>query len=122
MNEFYTSLSFCLEKWSKTLDGTEVFTWMALTAVPDWEPTVKPSLKYATERIGPGIIDGDLVFDELHMIQGLIQDKFSSWADSRATSEARWMDIVKTTKERFRPINALSSLVQYAFAIPGSST
>lgn len=40
---FYSSLGDYIEKWSKSLDGTEIFSWMQLIATPDWENNVVPA-------------------------------------------------------------------------------
>ena len=34
VNKFYAVLNEYLEKWSKSLDGTEIFCWMDLTSIP----------------------------------------------------------------------------------------
>lgn len=120
--KFYSTLSNYLEKWSKSLDGAEVFGWMALTIVPDWEKDIKPSLLYASKRIGNEKIDADKVFDETNLLQQITTAKLESWTSIAASSQARWLDVFKTLNQQNRPIQNTSLLVQYAFAIPGSST
>jgi hypothetical protein len=40
-----------LAKWSKSLDGMEIFQWMKLKRIPNFEQEVEPSLNYARELI-----------------------------------------------------------------------
>lgn len=122
MKKFYTAVDSYLETWSKSLDGTEIFAWMNLTAVPAWSQDVEPSLLFAIRRIGPDVIKADLVFDEFHSITQLVSDLLPSWTETDATSEGRWLEIFKRMTQEHRPINQLSLLVQYAFSIPGTST
>lgn len=121
LQNFYDSLTSYLQKWSKSLDGTEIFAWMNLTVVPDWTNDVEPSFKFAQEH-GAGIINGDKVFDETHLIKQVITNKLPAWTEKGTTSEARWIEVFGELNKQRRPIKDLSLLVQYAFCIPGTST
>lgn len=121
MKQFYSSLSAYLEKWSKSLDGNEIFAWMALTEVPDYAREIAPSLEYMIKHTKPDVIDSDAVFDETHYLQSYILDKLVAWNQEKTTSEDRWVEIFKTMKQQHKPLNQISLLVQYAMSIPGSS-
>lgn len=122
MKVFYATLNQYLEKWSNSLDGTEIFGWMSLTAVPVWEEHVSPSINYLMERFGKEAINGDIVFDELILLQQFVSVKLPLWTEMNFSSEARWIDVFKTFSQQNQQISQISLLVQYAFAIPGSST
>lgn len=122
VDKFYSVVTAYLEKWSNSLDGNEVFGWMNLTSVPDWENDVKPSLNYMIEHHGNDSINGDSVFDELNLLQQVVTDLLSTWTSQNISSEMRWIEVFKNLKQQRRPITQISLLVEYAFAIPGSST
>lgn len=123
MKKFYTCLSTYLRKWSQSLDGAEIFNWMNLTSVPDWEKDVEPSIGYVIEHTGSNVvIEGDKVFDEINLLRDFVSDKLQAWTDSKASSESRWLEIFAIMNQQQRPLRQISLLVQYAFAIPGSST
>lgn len=122
VKKFYTILSEYLEKWSKSLDGTEVFCWMDLTSVPDWNKHVKPSLQYFSKHFNDNAIDDDIAFDETNLLCQIVQEKLIDWDNKKLTSDKRWLEIFALTTQQHRPLSNLSLLVQYAFAIPGSST
>lgn len=122
VKKFYEALSSYLEKWSESLDGNEVFAWMSLTAVPDWDREIRPSLTYAIDRIGPDIIDADAVFDEIVLLKQYVTNSLDRWTENKSSSETRWLDAFKSLSQQSRPIKEISLLVQFAFSIPGSST
>lgn len=121
VSSFYKELVTYLEKWSQSLDGTEIFGWMNLTCVPDWENDVEPSLNYAIAH-GASQIDADAVFDELQLIKQVVEKELPSWTEKGTSSESRWLQIFQTMNEEHRPIKDLTLLVEFAFAIPGTST
>lgn len=43
---FYSSLAEYIEKWSKSFDGTEIFSWMRLITTPDWEKNLVPAAEF----------------------------------------------------------------------------
>lgn len=122
VKKFYITLSEYLEKWSKSLDGTEVFCWMDLTSSPDWIKHVKPSLQYFSKHFNDEAIDDDVAFDETNLLCQIVQDKFTDWSHKKLTSDKRWLEVFSFANQQHRPLKNLSLLVQYAFAIPGSST
>lgn len=122
VRKFYTALSEYLEKWSKSLDGTEVFCWMELNSVPDWDLHVMPSLQYFSKHFNDDAIDVDTAFDETNILCQIVKEKLPEWKNQTVTSEKRWLEIFVLAAQQNRRINNLSMLVQYAFAIPGSST
>lgn len=113
VKKFYTTLSEYLEKWSTSLDGTQVFCWMDLASVPDWTMHVQPSLQYFSEHYNDDEIDDDTAFDETSLLCKLVQEKFSGWNNLKVTSEKRWLEVFALLAQQNRPINNLSMLVQY---------
>lgn len=57
VDKFYLALNNYLQLWRMSLDGTEVFSWMALEEPPNWSK-VEESLSFAILR-GGGSIDGE---------------------------------------------------------------
>lgn len=122
MKKFYEALGEYLENWSETLDGTEVFSWMSLTSAPDWTEHIKPSLQYFVKHFGEGEIDSDDLFDETNLLCQIVGQKLTSWNEKSLKSDERWIEIFAAFSYQNRPLKQFSMLVQYAFAIPGSST
>lgn len=54
VHKFYSALHEYLNLWKNSLDGTEVFHWMALKEPPNWTK-VEASLNYAALRGGDKI-------------------------------------------------------------------
>ena len=52
----------------------------------------------------------------------MVEEKLEEWSNKQVKSEDRWLEIFKALAQQNRHIHNLSLLVQYAFAIPGSST
>lgn len=119
---FYRTLSQYLEKWSKSLDGTEIFSWMDLTSPPDWTKLVEPSLQFFSKRFNDTVINNDSAYDETYLLCQLIEENSTEWSLKKVTSDERWLEIFKTLGQQNRSIVKLSNLVEYAFSLPGSST
>lgn len=122
MDNFYSELIRYLLKWSRSLDGTEVFSWMSLLASPDWEKDVKPSLKFFQQHFSRDMINEDEAFDQTCLLRQYVNSNFPKWNGSNESSERRWIETFGSLKSQNRPIKQISLLVQYAFAIPGTST
>lgn len=122
MQNFYSELNGYLLKWSRSLDGTEVFSWMTLTSSPDWEKDIRPSLMFIQQHHAREIIDEDTAFDEAHLLKQSIRENLFRWNEEKISSEQRWIEILKNLSSQNRPINQISLMVQYAFAIPGTSS
>lgn len=122
MKNFYSELNDYLQKWSRSLDGTEIFQWMTLDALPDWEKDIKPSLKYVQQRFAIDAIKIDSAFDETHLLQQFVIENLPRWSEDKVSSVSRWIETFKSLNQQNRPINQISLLVQFAFSIPGTST
>jgi hypothetical protein len=68
------------------------------------------------------MINSDAVFDETFLLRQFAALNLSRWNEEQRPRESRWIETLKALNEQSRPINQISSLVQYAFAIPGTST
>lgn len=62
------------------------------------------------------------VFDEIGLMQDYVKIKLPTWSANKIQSESRWLDVFAYMKEQQRPLIHLSMLVEFAFALPGSST
>jgi hypothetical protein len=122
VKNFYSELSIYLQKWSRSLDGTEVFRWMALAALPTWEEDVKPSVKYFQQHFASNAINPDAAFDDTFLLRQFVSENLSKWNEKTTPSELRWIETLRELNQQNRPIDQISLLVQYAFAIPGTST
>lgn len=65
---------------------------------------------------------GDEIFDELSLIKDFVLTKTHSWNSMNVSSESRWLEIFKYMNVQQRPVKNLSSLVEFAFSLPGTST
>jgi hypothetical protein len=122
MANFYEELLDYLENWSHSLDGAEIFSWLSLNFLPDWENDVKPSVKYIQARHGLETLNTDEVFDELDRLQQYMNGNLLRWEAEKVESDSRWNEAINNLKSQKRPIDQISLMVQYAFAIPGTST
>lgn len=122
VENFYSELCRYLLKWSRSLDGTEVFSWMSLFVPPDWEKDVKPAVEFIQQRFSPSLIDVDSAFDETFLLRAFVSENLVKWNAEEMPSEMRWTETFKGLNSQHRPINQLSLLVQYGFSIPGTST
>lgn len=122
MSNFYSELTSYLEKYWRSLDGTEVFSWMILCSLPDWETDVKPSITFLQKHFAPDVVSIDSAFDEMVLLRQYVAQNLTRWNETKTTSEFRWIETFKSLNNQNRPIKQISLLVQYAFAIPGTST
>lgn len=123
---FYKAAVNYLQLWSKSLDGSECFHWMGLTKLPEWSD-VQASLIYIDEKVGSKNtkdIDGDKVFDELATISSFVSQNLNEWnnIDKYTDSEKRWLQVFQHCRDNQTSITHLCMLVQFGFAIPGTST
>jgi hAT family C-terminal dimerisation region len=118
---FYSSLGDYIKKWSMSLDGTEIFSWMQLIATPDWEKNVVPAAEFLLNH-QPLAIKMDELYDEHTLLQQHVDKSLSRWEAIALPTEGRWLELLKSLNEEHRPIPNFSTLAQYALAIPGTST
>ena len=120
MKNFYSELIRYLLKWSRSLGGTEIFSWMNLAVSPDWEKDIKPSVMFIQQHFARDLINMDSAFDETHWLKQFVEENLLKWIDSKVSSEQRWIETFKSLNSQNRPIKQISLLVQYAFAMPGT--
>lgn len=119
---FYSSLSGYLDKWLKSLDGTEVFPWMKLVNYIDFEKDVVPAANYFKEHHPNSDLSMDALYDEFALLQLYVTENLSRWSSSQTSTDHRWLELLKSFKDQYRPIPNTSTLAQYALAVPGTST
>lgn len=122
VENFYSELVRYLLKWSRSLDGTEVFSWMHLQVCPDWENDVKPSIKFVQQRFSRDLINEDELFDQTSLLGQHVNLNLKTWNENNVPSDRRWIETFCSMNSQNRPIQQISFLVQYAFSIPGTST
>lgn len=66
--------------------------------------------------------DSDVAFDENLLLQQFLRNNITRWNNEGISSELRWIETLKAFNNEGRPINQISTLVKYAYAIPGTST
>jgi hypothetical protein len=64
----------------------------------------------------------DKIFDETNLLLQVLREKLASWNAGKVSCQDRWIELIKTMSDQNRPITQISLVVQYAFAIPGTST
>jgi hypothetical protein len=119
---FYSSLADYIEKWSKSLDGTKIFSWMKLIATPDWEKNVVPAAEFVLKHHPLASIKMDELYDEHTLLQQYVDKSLGRWEAIALPTEGRWLELLKSLNEEHRAIPNFSMLAQYALAIPGTST
>jgi hypothetical protein len=114
---FYSSLSDYIEKWSKSLDGTEIFSWMQLIATPDWEKNVVPAAEFLLKHQPLASIKMDELYDEHTLLQQYAKKGLSRWEAIALPTEGRWLELLKSLKEEHRAIPGTSTEVERLFSI-----
>lgn len=122
IKSFYACLSAYLDKWSKSLDGTEIFEWMKLAKAVDFEDDVVPAAKYLIDHHGDADLSMDELYDEFPFLQQFVNGYLAEWSASEMSTEDRWLTLLKSLNDQHRPLPNFSILAQYALAIPGTST
>jgi hypothetical protein len=95
---------------------------MNLAVSPDWEKDIKPSVMFIQQHFARDLINMDSAFDETHLLKQFVEENLLKWIDSKVSSEQRWIETFKSLNSQNRQIKQISLLVQYAFAMPGTST
>lgn len=113
-----------LELWDKSLDGSEIFTWMMLNKCPEWKE-VEESFDFVSERYGEGIlqiINPDILFDEFTQMKPFILNNTSTWTEKKASAETIWKSVFNHHREQaVRLVNMEKLVEKLAFSIPGTS-
>lgn len=122
VKSFYEVLDSYITKWSRSLDGTEIFAWLYLKTLPDFKKDVEPSLKFLQKHFSADAVNIDKAFDELVLLQQIVREKLFVWNAEKVSCQDRWIELIKTMSDQNRPITQIALVVQYAFAIPGTST
>jgi hypothetical protein len=118
---FYNSLDSYLDKWSKNLDGTDVFCWMKLAKALDWAKDIMPAVNFMKKHHQDSDLSVDDLYDEFPRLQHFVDDNRTRWESEKFTTENKWLEVLRQLKEQHRAIPCFSLLAQYAFAMPGTS-
>jgi hypothetical protein len=120
IEKFYWGLHDYTLRWSESLDGTEVFSWLNLVGFPRWDQ-IEASVDFTNKKTGEKI-NGDKLFDEITLIKDFVQENSANWTREEITNQEKWLKIFQRCRDLERPIEQLSLLVEYAFCLPGTST
>lgn len=104
---FYTSLSDYLEKWSRSLDGAEIYSWMKFVVVPNFEKDIEPAATFILEHHPAADLEMEQLFDEFSLLEQYtnlyINTNLSRWASEGLSTENRWLEMLKCLREQSRP-------------------
>jgi hypothetical protein len=120
IEKFYWGLNDYTIRWSQSLDGTGVFSWLNLVGFPLWNK-IEASIEF-TNKITGGKINGDKLFDEITMIKDFVHENSAIWNQEEISNQEKWLRIIKRCKDIERPVVQLSLLLEFAFCVPGTST
>lgn len=122
VKSFYSSLFEYLDKWSKSLDGNEIFMWMKLDKKPDFEKEILPAARYFVDHYSTEELCLDGLYDEFPLIEQFVENMLNKWSTLKTSAEDRWIQLLKSLSDQNRPVPNFKILAQYAFAVPGTST
>ncbi|CAG4930800.1 unnamed protein product [Parnassius apollo] len=111
--DFFNTAICYLEQWTEPMTKFDVFAWMILNDIPQWQQ-VEETTKYLNEKdIG---ID-DSMYEEFMYLKSFIECEISDEWKAK-NMEAKWKHFFEKTEELERKANLLK-MCQYIFAIPG---
>ncbi|CAK1594251.1 unnamed protein product [Parnassius mnemosyne] len=111
--DFFNTAICYLEQWTEPMTKFDVFAWMILNDIPQWQQ-VEETTKHLNEKdIG---ID-DSMYEEFMYLKSFIECEISDEWKAK-NMEAKWKHFFEKTEELERKANLLK-MCQYIFAIPG---
>lgn len=112
---FFDAAYGYLQKWSVSFDKYEVFEWMTLSEIPDWEK-IENSIVYLKNYGGQTL--NDSCFEQYLYLKSFLEAKLDSeeWKSINSVEE-KWIFFFKETAMPERKCELLK-LCQYLFAIP----
>lgn len=112
---FYSTASEYLKKWSVSFDKFEVFDWMTLSEIPEWEKIENTVLYLSCNRLETF---SDNLFEQYNYLKSFVEAKLASeeWMSIKSVAE-KWLYFFKETENPERKCQLLK-LCQYLFAIP----
>ena len=124
VRDFYSTTIEYIDLWEKSVDGSEVFSWIILRKYPAWND-VEKSFKYAEDRYGKEIqskIDRDLLFDEVQLMKSFVESNLNVWTTSKLALDEVWCQIFTHFRQTVTQLVNLERLVEFAFSLAGTST
>lgn len=109
---FKTAIKY-LEQWSQPMKKFDVFNWMMLNEIPQWEQ-VEELTGYLNEK---SVIIDDTMYEEFMYLKSFLESEMSQEWKSKNLQD-KWIDFFQKTEEEERKRNLLK-MCQYLFAIPG---
>ena len=118
---FYDTIIKYIELWEESFDGTSIFSWMILSRYPDWN-VIEESYEYAVLRFGENlrnVISRDQLCDEYGLMRQFCMQNINQWLSNKTPCAEIWTAIFKEFRGKL--VN-MEKLVEFAFALPGTST
>ncbi|KAL4121704.1 hypothetical protein QTP88_014165 [Uroleucon formosanum] len=112
---FFNTASEYLKKWSDSFYKYEVFDWMTLSEIPEWEK-IENTILYLN-NIGVEILSDNL-FEQYIYLKNFLEVKLASeeWKSINLVEE-KWIYFFNETKNHEKKCQLLK-LCEYLFAIP----
>lgn len=98
--------------------------WMILRKVPTWSD-VEISFDYVEKRYGDkihSIISRDSLHDEVRLMQTFIESNLNQWFTDKLSSDKIWTQVFQNFRQSGTQLVNLEKLVEFAFALAGTST
>jgi len=114
IKEYYKTAIDYLKQWSEPLSKYDVFSWMLLHDIPQWE-MVEKSISYLQDK---GINIEDNIFDEILYLQNYVKEHANNDTWKEKNMNDKWLCFFKETDITERKKNLLLTC-QYLFSIPG---
>ena len=120
INAFYNCCNKYLEEWTTPLEEFKIFGWTLLeNSIINWEDVVA-TVDFLTAK-GIEINDGKLLHEVDCANKYCNDTKISKWREEGLSSDMKWVEIFKHFNNNLIPHNNLLSVIQFAFALPGTN-
>lgn len=117
--DFYQNCVLYLKKWICPFETFNIFSWMSLKTVPDWEDISKSLFK--VQNVPNLAIDETQLYDEFLSLKLYLQKVINEWNEQKLNCEERWKKIFSYSKEYGISFENFSQLIQLIMCVPGTN-
>lgn len=121
-NGFLDDANEYLDLWTEQFQHMNSFSWVVLKSFPNWN-TIKNSMKIVAERASFDLAaNSSKVLMQYDSIKKYCsEEKFQEWANKKATTEERWVEIFKHMSTHNVAFIEFSQIIEYVLCLPGST-
>lgn len=114
VKEFFATAVEYIEKWSQSFQKYDVFNWMYLNHVPEWEEIEKSLFYLQEKKVSMG--NADMYFDQFVYLKDYME-KNNVESDTDTSMQDKWLQFFAKTKH-IEQKSGLLKFCEYIFSIP----